>query len=268
MSELKPNEQTKRYPVWLYFFPMYIMLFCYALLGRSGFIIVVDSSQVPLYYILTYGVFFPILFLSYWIYYSLLSKRFGIYWKFFSRKDKILIPTYANLGFLFYLWVEYIFGVNRPYNPMWDFSIGWMHVYGGDIVCFFIALPLLMIVFHGINFAICHKTNDRHQYQFFLVVVGTSVVGTITQDWFWWISCPSCPWGPGTTIYFYFPGWIHVPFTPIYVPVVYLIVAIIFLAILFLSTIRLYSFKQYFLWGVCPYLLLVLVGNILHLALP
>ncbi|NVM52108.1 MAG: hypothetical protein HWN66_00300 [Candidatus Helarchaeota archaeon] len=272
MDVMISNDQLKtdKYPPWLYFFPFYVMLFSYALLGRTGFIIVADvfepplpSSEFVLYYILTYCVFFPIIFISQWVYYRTLSKRYGVFWQEFSPIDKSLILTYAILGILFYLWVEWIFGVNAPYDSTWDFSIGWMHVYWGDFVGFFIAIPLLMIGFHGINYAICHRKGDRRRHQFFLVVVGTSVIGTITQDWFWWISAPSNPWGPGTTIYFYFTGWIHIPFTPIYIPVIYLIVAIISLAILYLATIRVYSFKQYLFWCVSPYLLLVFVGNIL-----
>jgi len=239
------------------------MLFVYALFGRTGFIIVVDSGEIMLYYFLTYALLFPLLFLSYRIYYRFLSQRFNIFWREFPRKHKILTPTYAVLGIFFYIWVENIFGVDAPYNPTWDFNIGWMHIWWGDFLGFFIAIPLLMVVFHEINFAICQKTGDRHQYQFFLVVIGTSIVGTITQDWFWWISCPSNPWGPGTTIYFYFTDWIQVPLTPLYIPSVYLIVAVIFLVIIFLSTLKLYSFKQYLIWGMFPYLILVLVGNIL-----
>ncbi|NVM29938.1 MAG: hypothetical protein HWN65_13940 [Candidatus Helarchaeota archaeon] len=253
MSQISSNEKAEKYPPWLYFFPMYVVLFSYALFGRIGFILVVDSGEIALYYILTDRIFFPILFLSYWIYYHILSRRFGVYWKDFALIDKILIPTYAIVGILLYLWVEWDFGVTTPT----------VYPLLGDFVFFFITMPLFLIVFHGINWAICHKTNDRHQYRFFLVVVGTSVVGTITQDWYWWISCPGCTWGPPNVIYFVFPRWIHVPFTPIYVPVIYLIVALVFLGILFLATLQLYSFKQYLVWGACPYLLLVLVGNLL-----
>ncbi|HUX98740.1 MAG TPA: hypothetical protein VMV49_04245 [Candidatus Deferrimicrobium sp.] len=136
----------------------------------------------------------------------------------------------------------------------------------GDIVCFFIAFPLLMAGFHGINYAICRQTGDRRKHQFFVVLLGTLVLGTITQDWFWWISAPNPPWGPGVTIYFYFTGWIQIPFTELYIPVIYLIVALVSLTILFLSTIKLYSIKQYLFWCMCPYLLLVLIGNILFYA--
>ena len=242
---------------------MYVMLFSYALFGRIGYIIVKDTGEVVLYYLLTYGLFFPMLFLSYWIYYRILSRRFGVYWKDFALRDKILIPTYAIAAIPLYLWVERIFGVTTEYDRTWDILIGFEKDLWGDFLFFFITIPLLLIVFHGINFAICHKTNDRHQYRFFLVVVGTSVVGTITQDWYWWISCPGCKWGPPEVIYHVFPSWIHVPFTPIYIPVIYLIIALIFLGIIFLATLKLYSIKQYFIWGACPYLLLVLVGNLL-----
>ena len=246
---------------------MYIMLFSYALLGRIGFIIVADpASDFILYYILTYCIFFPVIFLGQYVYYRFLSRQFGVYWKDFSQRDKILIFTYNIIGFLFFLWVEQIFGVNAPYNSSLDFDIGSFHVFTGDLIGFIIAFPLLMIAFHGINFAICHQKADRRQYQFFLVVLGTAVVGTITQDWFWFISAPSHAWGPGAVIYFSFTDWIHVPFTPIYIPGVYLIVALVSLGIWFLSTVKLYSIKQYILWRLAPYLCLVLIGNILFFA--
>jgi hypothetical protein len=263
------NEFSSNYPPWLYFFPMYIILFTYALLGRIGYIIVADEwvifspAEIVLYYVLTYGVYFPVIFLSQWLFYRMLSKRSGIYWRDFSRLDKILIISYDIAGFILFIWCQMIFGVNAPYNTTWDFTIGWMYVWWGDIVFFFIAGPLFLISYHGINFASCHQKKDRRQYQFFLVVVGTAVLGTITQDWFWWISAPNPPWGPGVVIYYYFPDWIQVPFTKLYAPVVYLVVAIISLLILFFSTIKLYSLKQYIFWCVCPYLLLVLIGNVL-----
>jgi hypothetical protein len=175
----------------------------------------------------------------------------------------LLVVIYNLLGLVFYIWAQEIFGVNGPYNTSWDFYIGWMYVWFGDFVYFFIGAPLLMTGFHGINFTICHAKKDRRKFQFFLVVVGTTVLGTITQDWFWWISAPDPPWGPGVTIYFYFPYWIQVPFTELYIPVIYLIVAISALIILYLSTVKLYSFKEYILWCVCPYLGLVFIGNIL-----
>ncbi len=263
------KSPSLNYPPWLYFFPMYIMLFSYALLGRSGYIIVADTwvifpfSEIVLYYILTYCVFFPVIFLGQFIYYRMLSKRYGVYWSDFSSLNKLLIITYDVLGLLLYFWAQEIFGVNAPYNTSWDFSIGWMYVWWGDIVYFFIGAPLLMAGFHGINFTICHQKKDPHQYQFFLVVVGTAVLGTITQDWFWWISAPNPPWGPGVVIYYYFPEWIQIPFSELYIPVVYLVVAIVALLILFLSSIKLYSIKEYLFWCVIPYLLLVLIGNIL-----
>jgi hypothetical protein len=265
----KNESNSTDYPTWLYFFPMYIMLFTYALLGRTGYPLVADDwvvfppEEFVLYYVLTFGVLFPVIFLGQWIFYRVLSKRFGIYWKDFSRIDKILIISYDILGLLFYLWAQTIFGVNGPYDASFDFDIGWMHMFWGDLAYFFIGAPLLLCGFHGINFAICRKKEDKRQYQFFLVVIGTAVLGTITQDWFWWISAPNPHWGPGVTIYFYFPYWIQVPFTGLYIPVVYLVVAIVSLAILFLATIKTYSIKQYVVWCLCPYLLLVLIGNIL-----
>ncbi len=266
-EELPQSFSEKSYPAWVYFFPMYILLFCYALLGKSGFIIVVDpASDVILYYLLTYCILFPVIFVGQWVFYRVLSRRVGVYWRNFPRRDKILILTYNILGVLFYLLVEQIFGVNKPYNPIFDFDIGSFHVYTGDLIGFFIAFPLLMIGFHGINYAICHQKRERRQYQFFLVVLGTSVVGTITQDWFWFISAPSHDWGPGFSIYFTFSEWIHIPFTPIYIPVVYLVVALIALGIWFLSTVYLYSFRKYLIWCVGPYLCLVLIGNILFFA--
>ena len=224
---------------------MYIMMFCYALLGRTGFTIVADTldpenplppSEFILYYILTYCVFFPAIFIGQWAYYRLLSRRYGVYWKQLSRIDRILIITYDTIGFLLFLWVEQMFGVNAAYNTAWDFSIGGMYVWFGDLLYLFIAGPLLMAGFHGINYAICSEKGDRRRHQFFIVVLGTAVLGTITQDWFWWISAPNPPWGPGVTIYFYFTGWIQIPFTELYIPVVYLVVALISLAILFLAS--------------------------------
>ncbi len=267
---------VEKYPAWLFYFPMYVMLFSYALMGETGYIIVADawtsmsSFEFTLYYLITYGVFFPVIFLSQYVFYRILSNRFGVHWRDFSRLDKFLIALYGILGFIFYLWVERIFGVNAPYDPTWDFDIGAMHVFWGDIVCFFIMGPLLLAGFHGINWAICHKKENARQYQyrFFLVVLGTAVLGTITQDWFWWVSAPPLtpPWGPGITIYFYFTDWIQVPFTQIYIPVVYLIVALVSLAILFVAKGKLFSFKHYLFWCVGPYLLLLLVGNILFYA--
>jgi len=262
---------SSEYPVWLFFFPMYLMLFLYALLGRTGFIIVADSfegtsfpaSEFALYYILTYGLVFPVIFIGQFLYYRILSRRCGIYWKNFSRSNRVLILAYDVLGFLFYLWAERIFGVNAPYDTSFDFSIGSLYIWWGDIIIFFIAFPLFMIGFHGINYAICRQIGDRRKYQFFIVVLGTAVLGTITQDWFWWISAPNPPWGPGVTIYFSFTGWITIPFLELYIPVIYLIVAVVSLTVLFLATLRLYSVRQYLLWCVGPYLGLVLIGNIL-----
>jgi len=266
-------EKDSDYPAWLYFFPMYIVLAGYALLGRTGYVLVADAwitfpaSEIILYYVLTYGVYFPLIFIGQWVYYRLLSRRFGIYWKDFSRYDKIAIITYDVVGFVLFLWVEQIFGVNGPYNTSLDFQIGWMYVWFGDFLFFFIAGPLLMIGFHGINFAICHKRKDNRKFQFFFVVLGISVIGTITQDWWWWISAPDINWGPEITIYYYFSGWIQVPFTELYIPVVYFNVAVISLIILFLSTIKTYKIKDYILWCLVPYLIFVKIGTILLYAL-
>ena len=144
--------------------------------------------------------------------------------------------------------------------------MGWMYVWFGDFIYFIIGAPLLMCGFHSINFSICHARKDRRQYQFFLVVIGTAVLGTITQDWFWWISAPDPPWGPGVIIYYYFDYWIQVPFTELYIPVLYFIVALVALAILYIASVKIYSIKEYLKWCVCPYLLLILIGNILFFA--
>ncbi|HUX98739.1 MAG TPA: hypothetical protein VMV49_04240 [Candidatus Deferrimicrobium sp.] len=111
-AESMTKSSSSQYPGWLYFFPMYIMLFCYALLGRTGYTVVADvfdpenpfpPSEFVLYYILTYCIIFPIIFISQWIYYRLLSKRAGVYWRDFALIDKGLIFFYNILGFLFYL---------------------------------------------------------------------------------------------------------------------------------------------------------------------
>lgn len=266
------KKESSVYPAWLYFFPFYVMLFSFALLGRIGYIIVADTldpnhplspNEFFLYYLLTYLLYFPAIIISQWIYYRILSRKFDFYWKDFNSYDKILIIAYDILGFLLFLWVEHIFGVNAPYITTWDFEIGWMYVWFGDFLFFFIVSPLFMTGFHGINFAICHSKRDSRQYQFYLVVVGTSVLGTISQDWWWWISAPMTYWGPGITIYFYWTDWIQVPFIELYIPVVYLIVAIISLTILFLATIKQYPLKDYIKWCLAPYLLFILIGNLL-----
>lgn len=91
------NDRDVKYPAWLYFFPMYIILAGYALLGRTGYVIVADAwitfpaSEFILYYVLTYGVYFPLIFIGQWVYYRLLSRRFGIFWKVFRDMTKLLL---------------------------------------------------------------------------------------------------------------------------------------------------------------------------------
>lgn len=264
-----------RYPAWLYFFPMYVMLFGYAILGRTGYTLVADSFQpnnafpleeIILYYILMYVVYLPVIFLSQFIFYRVLSRRFDFYWKDIPRINKILFFLFNIIGVILLLWTERIFGVNAPYDTTWDFYIGDMYVWFGDFIFFIFAAPLFMSSFHEINYSICHQKQPPYQYQFYLVVVGTCLVGTVTQDWFWWISAPNPGWGPGVTIYFYFTDWLTIPFTNFYFPLIYFVIAIIALFILYLASVKIFRFKQYFMWSVIPYLVFVLIGNILFYA--
>ena len=274
----KRTLDTTQYPAWLYFFPMTVLICVYALLGKTGYILVADfidpqyalpkippppESDFFLYYVLTYGLLFPGVFLSQWFYFRALCKRLGLTWRDVSRLDKILIFTYGILSVASYRCVEKIFGVNAPYNHRWDLYIGKLHIWTGDILGFFVAIPLLMMGFHGINFALCRLKGDKRQLQFFIVVIGTCILGMIVQDWFWFITDPYIPFGPGTVVGVYFTTWVKVPFLPFFAPLVYIVVSLLCLFLFYLSTVNLYTFNDYVYACVCPLCILYLSGNII-----
>lgn len=258
---------------------MYVMIAVYALLGRTGYILVADYMdpqyalpQIPppppgdyrLYSILTYGVLFPFVFFNQWFYFRMLGGRLKVRWSEIPGLDKILIPLYGILAFIFYLFVERIFGVNAPYDHRWDIYVGNIHIWTGDVIGFFIAIPLLMVGFHGINYAVCHCRDNPRQYRFFILVLGTAVLGSIVQDWFWFIADPYIHFGPGTTVGVYFSTWVHVPLTPFYVPLIYIGVSVISLCLFYIAAINLYPFRDYVLFCVFPLSILVVIGNFMN----
>lgn len=283
MSEAKPIDKMKfmmspmwgRLPAPVFFLPMYILLLVAMLLGKTGYIMVTDAvhpmlpfPDVPappdwhygLYYLLTYAVIFPMVFLGWATYYKFLKKhikdRLGGSW--------IDLGIVAIMSVTVYWFVERIFGVNAMYNTALDFELFGTHFWTGDILLFLVVIPLFM----GGFFLIYRMFTKEEDTQFLLLAIGTILLVMLFQDWFFFVSCPykDIVFQHGTTVGVYFSEWVYLPFINMSIPTIYIYVFAVSQLFIWLSTLRFYNFKTYIAFGLIPIICLIL-GTMLGSAL-
>jgi len=265
-------------PAKYFFFPALILFFIFVIFGKTGFYLVADHLDPGLgyppvnsltdfdklvYYILTYVVMFPIFAYSLFFYNKKLTKISN---RSISRPILITVIIFFVASVLFYFWTEAIFGVDAPYSHAWDFQIGSIHVYAGDMLAGFgfyacTAGSFLLLFYYHTNY------EEWFGRRALFMMSGVILQAAFLQDWFWFVFNNTYYLAPGDIYGVYFTWWIPIlPFWGIYIPGMYLVFALIGTLIWMVSIYKRYSLAE-IKWILIPFVCIIVFGITLGIVL-